>query len=194
TITIVDTTAPYFTETPADLELSCTDSIPATSALAADVCDAEVEVIYVDEIVEGNCPANYTIVRTFTATDDCGNTAEYIQYIVISDNEAPVFAENNETEFVYECGDEAAVVTPVATDNCSTIEYTYSDTAHWNYGCSYGFTRIWTATDECGNASTFAQYISFHDTTAPVIEPYAFEISMPCDNISQEVLISATDN
>ena len=43
-------------------------------ATAIDNC-GEV-VVTVDEIfIEGSCEGQYIIVRTFTATDDCGNSA-----------------------------------------------------------------------------------------------------------------------
>jgi len=174
--------------------LSCTDLIPAASASAADVCDEEVEVSHNDVIIEGICPANYTIERTFTAVDDCGNPAYYVQHIVVSDNDAPVFGEGQTALYSYECNESAELIQPSASDNCSTIEYSHSDGQNWVDGCSFGFVRTWTATDACGNSSEFVQYISFHDTTAPVVNPYDFELEMPCDNISNEILISATDN
>jgi hypothetical protein len=60
-------------------------------------------------------------------------------------------------------------------------------------GCESTFTRTWTATDECGNSSTFDQYITIVDTQAPVVNPYTMAIDMPCDAVSNNIMISAED-
>ena len=72
TITVEDTTAPEFTSVPADYTIECSDDLVLDNATAEDNCNgADIQVT--SEIVEGNATGNYTIVRTFTATDDAGN-------------------------------------------------------------------------------------------------------------------------
>ena len=39
----------------------------------------------------GTCANEYTLTRTFIATDACGNTATASQTITVTDNTAPVF-------------------------------------------------------------------------------------------------------
>jgi streptogramin lyase len=189
-----DTTAPEFVEFPADETISCEDAIPAVQMpIAIDNCADSVSIEYADEIIEGACPQSYTIVRTFRANDGCGNETVQSQYITVIDETAPVFAEQAGS-FTYECNTEIPVVTPVASDNCGAVTLEYINSDIQGTSCESFFTRIWTATDECGNASEFTQYITIVDTTAPTVNSFVVEIEMPCDEVSNAVLITAEDN
>ncbi|MFY7971959.1 MAG: hypothetical protein ACOVOO_08455, partial [Flavobacteriales bacterium] len=113
-VTIVDTMNPWFNNTPENYTISCDASYPAVAEVSAsDMCDAQVEVSSSDSIAAGNCPSNYTIVRTFVAVDNCGNTAEYVQYITVIDEVAPFFSEESVSELSFECGDIIAGVDPI---------------------------------------------------------------------------------
>jgi len=188
---VVDTTAPDLT-IPADYTASCEDELVYEDASAEDNCGmATISVS--EETIEGDCPNNYTITRTFTAEDECGNVSEpQVQTITVVDETAPVF-EDSVVEFTYECDEVVPANQPVADDNCSDlIEYAYSDTNSWTQGCYSGFTRVWTATDECGNVSYLNQYYTIQDTTAPVITGPS-ELSLPCDDYAG-IYVEATDN
>ncbi len=39
---------------------------------------------------DGACPGNYVLTRTWTATDDCGNSTSGSQVITVRDNSKPV--------------------------------------------------------------------------------------------------------
>ena len=43
------------------------------------------------DTLAGDCPNTYMLVRTFTATDACGNSSEATQTIDVSDTTAPEF-------------------------------------------------------------------------------------------------------
>jgi len=160
---------------------------------AYDNCDESVDVLYEPTEIPGDCPNERVIYRVFRAFDDCGNQVVETQTITVIDETAPVFGEGNLQEFTYECDEVIPDNQPSATDNCSElIEYAYSDTNSWTQGCFSGFTRIWTATDECGNSSSFYQYYSVQDTTAPVIAG-ELEIERPCGD-SDGIFVTATDN
>jgi hypothetical protein len=197
-VTYVDTQDPWFDEEtlPASVVIECTEEVPAVSYPSAyDVCDQDVEVEMTDATMPGACPSNYTIYRMFRAFDECGNEAFYTQTITVQDTQAPVFSVENEYMFTYECNTEAPVITPSVSDACSAFDLTYDVTFPWEQGCYYGFARVWTATDACGNASQFFQYITFQDTTDPVLsgEP---EIEIPCEEFDMEsgIFVTATDN
>ena len=59
-------------------------------ATASDNC-GEVTIEVSSETTAGDAAGNYTIVRTFTATDDAGNSASATQTITVQDTTAPEF-------------------------------------------------------------------------------------------------------
>ena len=64
-----------FTDCPVDVTVEC-DAVPAPATPSAtDNCDADVTVVYNGQVrQDGNCADNSTLTRTWTATDNCGNT------------------------------------------------------------------------------------------------------------------------
>ena len=183
-IHIIDTTNPWFASLPETITIDCDDDVPAVEIPEAfDNC-ADVVVTYVgEETLAGSCPQNYTIIRVFRAIDGCGNQAVESQTIVVRDITAPVFSQENQTTFTYECGAEIPAIEPSATDNCGTITYSFVDGEPTGTGCLQTIVRTWTAQDECGNSSTFVQTINLIDTTAPTVTG-EIEISRPCDDMS----------
>ncbi|MCB0761991.1 MAG: T9SS type A sorting domain-containing protein [Flavobacteriales bacterium] len=193
TITVVDTTAPEFTEVPSDNEYSCEEEIPALNASATDNC-GEVSVTFADAIIEGSCLNAYQIVRTFTATDDCGNSSTATQNIYVYDNQAPVFT-YVPADAIYECDAEIVLEDAIAEDNCGDAFITVLPvTEPGNCPNTYTMVRIFIAVDACGNESVAQQIITVIDTTAPVFDPYSVDVDMPCDQIDDAILVSATDN
>ena len=59
-------------------------------ATAADNC-GEVTIEVSSETTAGDAAGNYVIVRTFTATDDAGNSSSATQTITVQDTTAPEF-------------------------------------------------------------------------------------------------------
>jgi len=89
--TIEDTTRPMIT-CPPDVTVTCGESTdPADTGMAAatDLCDddpAYPAITYSDVETPTTCPADpvqYTIARTWRATDECGNHSECIQTIIV---------------------------------------------------------------------------------------------------------------
>ncbi|MGA1032171.1 MAG: hypothetical protein ACO3US_07050, partial [Ilumatobacteraceae bacterium] len=91
TISVLDTQVPSWNQSmPADLTVEC-DAIPTapTGLTASDLCDTDVFVSLDEDRIDGNCSDNYALVRTWTATDDCGNLTSYTQTITVRDTQAP---------------------------------------------------------------------------------------------------------
>ena len=86
-ITVTDTMAPVLA-VPGDVTVECdasTDPAETGSATATDNCDAAPVVTSSDSVVAGTCPAESVIIRTWTATDACGNRVQQDQVITVVD-------------------------------------------------------------------------------------------------------------
>ncbi|TNE57763.1 MAG: HYR domain-containing protein, partial [Bacteroidetes bacterium] len=121
----------------------------------------------------GDCANSFTVVRTWTAVDACGNATAFTQTIIISDDEAPALVGLPADALVNgDCADDVPAVPVVtATDNCtSPIDVDFTETTQPG-DCANSFTvvRTWTAVDACGNAVVFTQTIIISDDEAPVL-------------------------
>lgn len=174
-ITVQDNAAPVIT-CPGDITIDCSESTdPANtgSATASDVCDASVTITFADvTIAGGGCILGININRTWTAVDDCGNSSTCLQFIEVSDEAAPLITcPANVTISCSESTLPANTGTATATDNCdATPAITFSDAvAGGNCPEEMTITRTWTATDDCGNATSCIQLIVVDDSAAPAI-------------------------
>lgn len=203
TITVVDKTAPIFTTPkPADTTVNC-DGIPAAIIMdAIDSCSGAMSITPVEtrQAIAGQCSSNYRILRTWTATDPCGNTATVVQTITVQELTPPVFTTPAPADVTVDCGNVPVAATLTATEFCTgnTITATSSDQRQDIGGgnCTYQILRTWSATDDCGNTSTLTQTITVQDTTRPVftIAPPA-DIQVDCDNVPAPAnYVAASDN
>ncbi len=178
TITVEDTTAPTIT-CPADVTVECdADHTSAANgtATATDNCSAvgDIAIGEVDAIIPGSCAKSWTITRTWTATDECGQSSTCDQTINVVDTQGPAIS--CPADVTVECdadNSSSATGTATATDNCSaTGDITIGETDATTPGsCAneWTVTRTWTATDECGISSSCDQTIKVEDTTGPIM-------------------------
>ena len=87
-ITVEDTTAPAL-EVAADVTIECDQEVPAAAWEASDLCSEIASEVISEEVIPGDCPVAYTLVRTYTVTDACGNAASAVQNITVLDTTAP---------------------------------------------------------------------------------------------------------
>src|SRR5687768_11088996 len=176
TITVFDNTPPTIT-CPASVTVQCASQVPGPntiSILASDNCGG-VPIVTVAPDVTTNmtCINRFTITRVYTATDVCGNSATCAQTITVFDNIAPTLT--CPANVTVECASEVPAPNTAAiptTDNCSgPVTVTVLPDAISNQTCPNRFTitRVYRATDACGNSATCAQTISVFDDTAPTI-------------------------
>ena len=91
TITVTDNLGPAFTSTlPNDTTVDCTTVPAALTLTASDSCDTDVSISVNDATTPGSCAGSYTLTRTYTAVDDCGNETSHVQTITVQDTTAPV--------------------------------------------------------------------------------------------------------
>jgi len=176
-ISVRDTTPPVFdAPLPAEtLEVEC-DAIPDAEVLTAtDNCgNAAVEVN--DVRTDGDCPSNYIITRTWTATDDCNLIAEHTQIITVIDTTAPTPSTTFDAILDVSCTDIPEVPTIEFTDNCSdnvTVEYSETNSFDKTVLVDYQIVRSWKVTDACDNSETYTQTLNvaldeiYSDIVAP---------------------------
>lgn len=168
TIVVQDTTDPVIT-CPADVTVECDqDSSPAGtgSATATDNCTASPVITSSDNIIPGSCTNTFTIERTWTATDECGNTATCLQTINVEDTTPPV-APAAPAAITVQCPQDIPAPTSLtATDNCAgdiTVMPTYEITDQ-DCATRFTYTYTWSFDDGCGNRSSVSQAITVEDT------------------------------
>ncbi len=163
---------------PAPAMIDCSEStdpminMALGMATATDACSGVDDISFTDSDAPGNCAGNHVITRTWTATDECGNTSMCMQTITVTDTTGPAIM----------CPMPASIdctvpPTPANTgmatamDDCSGVmSITFSDSPPPAGDCANdGITRTWTATDNCGNTSTCTQVITVTDDTGPTI-------------------------
>ncbi len=157
---------------------------------ASDDC-SEVSLAYSDGPFEGSCPLSF--IRTWTASDACGNTSQCSQSITMIDDAPPTII--CPPDVAINCGYVGASPTvagfPTVSDQCTEVSYTYSD-GPLSGMCPAVFERTWIATDLCGNTAECVQIISLVDNMPPVITcPPEAMISCE-DDISPQALGEAS--
>lgn len=200
-VTVVDNIAPTLIGTPTDTTVICTAvPNPPNNVIASDNCEnsSNIQISFSEEKIDGACAGNYTLRRTWTATDPCGNQSQQSQKITIIDNTAPtlVGVPVDETVDCHVISAPAEGVT--ATDNCSaapviSIEFSEEKIAG---NCAGNFTliRTWTATDDCGNQTEQTRTVTVEDTEGPTLVGVPTDVTVGCDAVPAAPKVTATDN
>jgi hypothetical protein len=184
----IDTTRPTWARFPRDVEhIECTANVSAIDvygiAVASDTCGSTNVTLH-DVVTRTDSSTGCyaaSIARTFTATDQCGNSLSNTQHLLLRDTAAPTWSTALNSTIVLECGSTAAVnlansssalqLTNIsATDACSaTGAIGITDTVATSCGASSTIYRVWSVADACGNSAQQRQTIRLVDTTAPSI-------------------------
>ena len=193
TVRYVDNGYPWFENFPADLTISCGDSIPpVVYPQIFDNCDTYLPIEYSEGYAYGNCQSNYDIIRTFRAYDDSGNPVIESQVIHVVDNVAPEFA-NLTTEVVEMCG-YSQPSPPAVWDNCGTVSLSWEvATIDSISPCNYTSIITWAATDNCGNTSYVSQAFQIMDTIPPSITG-EIEIDLLLGTSIDTIMVEYADN
>ena len=203
-ITIEDNTAPDVSVTaPADVTLNVNglcyvDLDPSNTGIAAttyaDNCDlADTGLDFADVVVDSVSTGCYSIIRTWTAmaTDSCGNATATSddQRIDIQDLIAPSFlAEGVDTlecdlwgACDYDYLNSVGLVT--VTDNCE-LSHVDAECTPLSAGCWDDYIIDYTATDMCGNVSTFQQIVIVVDRTPAEFTLAPADFTLECSDAS----------
>nr|WP_294785588.1 gliding motility-associated C-terminal domain-containing protein [uncultured Flavobacterium sp.] len=203
-----DTLVPVINTLPQTTTINCPAEPTFAQAVATDNNGSISSLTYVDTTTPGSCAGSYTITRTWTAKDACGNTSLPVsQTIIVQDNTAPTWTTlAGSLNKTIECSDATALANaqalfPTASDSCDAdvtniVKVSGQFTASPTCVNAGTYTNTWTVKDDCGNTSdTFTQVITIQDTTAPVFTGNLPQDStVSCDAVPQPAEMTASDN
>ncbi|MGZ5545167.1 MAG: HYR-like domain-containing protein, partial [Limisphaerales bacterium] len=200
TITVTDTTAPVLAGVPSNTTVQCSAVPTAATPTATDNCDSNPNVSVSEVTAAGSSANNYTITRTWTATDVCGNTSTAQQVITVTDTTVPVLV-GVPASTTATCSSVPTAASPTATDNCDASPNValVETSTQTGSGCShdsYTITRTWTATDSSGNTSTGVQTITV-TPVAPVITGFPANATYSCASsvpLANDTLVTASES
>jgi len=169
-IIVNDQTGPTLT-CPTNVTVQCDTDIPLPGASASDNCNGLITVTLISEVRSNvTCTHRFTLTRTYRATDECGNSSQCTQTITVFDNTPPVI--NCPINLTVQCATDVPLPGATASDNCSgLITVTLISETISNQTCANRFTvtRVYRATDVCGNSSQCTQVITVFDNTPPTL-------------------------
>ena len=178
-----------------EYKISCedsTDPVNVGEATATDNC-AVAAISFEDAITAGDCINNFDILRTWTAMDSASNFGTCTQLIEVRDLTPPTITCPADTTVSCEDSSPAAAGMATATDNCDgEIAITFEDvivSGDCDWECT--IERTWTATDECGNASTCVQMVV--RSALPLIEE-AIGVDIDGDGIADPITLGITQH
>lgn len=197
--TTIDTLAPVLIGLPPNDTISCAEMIPDTAIVTVtDNCTPDLVADFTEislQTSNGLCTDfQYSIFRTWTASDSCGNTTEYTQTIKIEDNTPPTFTTPSDRTISCTSDPNDLLVAGNVTDvmdNCSTVTITFNDVITQGL-CEDEMTirRSWIATDVCGNSNADMQVINVADLLPPIFVVPA-DITVDCSE-ADELAITGT--
>ena len=178
TITIIDATEPEIINVGGDITVDCGEEYDFSNPTVSDNCDTNIGLEFSDSGISNACTGG-VIIRTWTATDECGNTATAQQRVTISaDNAQPTFTSTLPQDITVTCGNIPVAPIVEASDcNGATVSFVESDPAIRI--CGYTITRTWTATDGCGNQISHTQTIN---VDCPIEATISASNSVDCNN------------
>ncbi|MBK9150302.1 MAG: HYR domain-containing protein [Saprospiraceae bacterium] len=199
-VTVVDTIKPVLT-LPLDVTVECNGEYlvksfscdPSSGSYSPDPAFAEfgvatavdncapsdyICIAFTEVFIPGDCGYTGVIVRTWTATDPCGNTSSGVQRITIVDTTPPSFTCVDITVNLNASGTvTVSAVDLIAgglagiTENCSDIEDLTFQMSQSVFNCSHlGDNEVMlVVTDACGNSAACLATVTVRDVNIPVI-------------------------
>ena len=132
------------------------DQLEQFAPITAKSTCGEVQVDIKEQMFSGGCLGN--LVRTYVFTDECGNKERAEQYLVLQDDQSPVFLNAPKDIVAYANAIPEQAEIEVIDNSEGKIEVVFSEEIEENQ-----VLRTWTATDQCGNQALASQVISIQD-------------------------------
>ena len=200
TIAVIDEQPPQFIDLLTDETIQCDNSAAIDLALSAvptfdDGCNEgslNIDIV----LINGVCPQNYTVEKTFVAEDACGNQSEpHTITITVEDTEAPTITLPS-GGFVIECGQPFVLDDPVVEDNCDfgiiSLETDTVETGDLSDGDLMS-TITYISTDACGNSSQSEVVVNIVDTQPPYFTSFPPDLVVACGDDYPDDTVSYED-
>ncbi|NUO01276.1 MAG: HYR domain-containing protein, partial [Saprospiraceae bacterium] len=202
-VSVIDTIVPEMTGLPSNVTISCSDPIPPVPHVTVtDNCTSSLVPTFVEtntQVMDSTCAQyEYSIVRTWTVSDSCGNEKSHTQVIAVDDFTAPTFTVPQ--DITINCSDDPQnlTITGNATnvvDNCDPDpEIFYTDVVQ-SGSCPGNsiIVRTWRSRDVCGNVTGKIQTITVVDDESPdFVVPG--DITVNCDDANDDDLTGEPTN
>ncbi len=167
-ITVRDNLSPLFAQVPTNITVDCSRIPNSSTIYASDNCDKKVDIVLKETKSSETCANSYVLTRTWTATDNCGNSKVTSQNITVSDITVPKLV-GVPPSITLNCKDIIPTAATVnVTDNCATNLTSQLNENITTERCTKTIVRTWNATDACGNTTAATQIITIEDKDAPV--------------------------
>ena len=180
-IELRDTSAPVFSQVPADVIFDCTRAVTLPLVTALDDCDPNPTLTLDSVQYAAVCDTLLHLVRTWTATDACGRVSSQSQRVLVLDLASPVVLDVPADTTIL-CGEPLPTTEPTFTDDCTVPVpvYMLDSTAEGSCPVVSTIYRRWVATDDCGHVTSAEQVIEIIDTLAPQFVPLPDTIFSSC--------------
>ncbi|WP_188605634.1 HYR-like domain-containing protein [Aquaticitalea lipolytica] len=192
-----DTEAPVLAGVPDDITVSCIDEIPdPADVTATDNCTEDLGKIDLleDDSNLGIACSGGTLIRTWTATDDCGYSTSATQVITVLP--APPAEFDTPQDFTIDCGAVANFQAPTlyysnGVEGGACAIYGEAQGTYTPFEGSCGsFEVYYTFMDECEREINASLTVTVEDNTAPEITPGS-DMTVECDGAGNAAQLSA---
>eukprot|EP00463_Aulacantha_scolymantha_P006717 TRINITY_DN8_c1_g1_i7.p1 TRINITY_DN8_c1_g1~~TRINITY_DN8_c1_g1_i7.p1 ORF type:complete len:709 (+),score=218.59 TRINITY_DN8_c1_g1_i7:300-2129(+) len=198
TVTVVDNDDPVLSYIAPSTTCECDDPCEKPDVTGSDSCGYSATVDFNEITQDGTCEEERTLFRTWTAHDECEQSAEYVQTVHVVDTTPPVLEVHD--DIVAEIGNIPPPWKCRWTDNCDDDGETDFARRRIDGTCEYTYTLVYScvATDCVGNTATTSHAIHVFDRTAPVIIGVGPDVTVEYQKIPLHkhglIGVSVTDN
>ena len=142
-------------------------------------------VIFIGDVISNQtCPNQFTVTRTYQATDVCGNVSTCAQTVTVNNLTPPAIT--CPANITVSCASQVPAADPASvttSDNCGgPVTVTFVSDVRSNQLCVNRFTitRTYQAVDACGSTALCVQTITVNDQTPPVFTVLPQNLEAEC--------------
>ena len=196
TITVEGGSAITLAGVPANTTITCGQAVPAVANVTAVDAAGNSYTVYLNETQSGTTCSSYVLTRTWSASDNCDNTVTASQEITVEGAAAISFFDVP-ADVTIACGQATPAKAPVyARDACGVsyiVSFTETQTNATTCGSSNTITRVWSATDACGNISSATQTLIVEGTPIISLSGVPADVTVSCDAVPSAANVIASD-